>query len=249
MARLRYNGLATGAADSTVSLTLGGSLTNSATSVTFSAALTHSNGTAVPTITGTDYIPLAILDANGHLSEVVWLTAYTAAATSGTIARGKEGTSGVAHSSGDKVVQAAFTRDVGLVGCKAVLSTSAALTSGTARTIPLDGTDVWDTDSIHDPVTNNTRLTVPAGCGGVWEVNLAAQFTSNATGYRMLLLYVNGVAQDERSGVSANAVSTTYLNLTTAVLLAAGDYVELGALANTTGISVTSASLIGELSS
>lgn len=109
MARLRYNGLST---------TLGASLTSSATSVTFGAALTHSNGTNVPTIAGSDYIPLAILDSSGHLSEIVWLTAYTAAATTGTIARGKEGTAGVAHSSGDKVVHGPLTDDVsaGVIG-------------------------------------------------------------------------------------------------------------------------------------
>lgn len=94
MARLRYNGL---------SAALGASLTNSATSVTFAAALTHSNGTNVPTIAGSDYIPLSILDSNGHLSEIVYLTAYTATATTGTIVRGREGTTGVSHSSGDKI--------------------------------------------------------------------------------------------------------------------------------------------------
>lgn len=103
MTRLRYNGL---------NAALGGSLTNSATSITFAAALTHSNGTAVPTISSPDYIPLAILDTSGHLSEIVWLTAYTSGATTGTIARGKEGTSGVTHSSGDKVVAAVLAADV-----------------------------------------------------------------------------------------------------------------------------------------
>lgn len=106
MARLLYNG---------VSSTLGGSgLTNSATSVTFAAALTHSGGTNVPTITGTDYIPLVILDSASHLSEVVWLTAYTAGATTGTIVRGKEGTTGVAHSVGDKVVNSALVADLSM---------------------------------------------------------------------------------------------------------------------------------------
>ena len=106
MARLRYNGL---------SAALGGSLTNSATAITFAAALTHSNGTNVPTITGTDYIPLEILDSSGHLSEVVYLTAYTAGATSGTISRGKEGTTGVSHASGDKVVCAVLVADVNTI--------------------------------------------------------------------------------------------------------------------------------------
>lgn len=103
MSRLRYNGLST---------TLGGSgLTNVATSVTFAAALTHSNGTNVPTIVAPDYIPLAILGATGHLSEIVYLTAYTAAGTTGTITRGVEGTTGSAHSSGDIVTQAQLVAD------------------------------------------------------------------------------------------------------------------------------------------
>lgn len=103
MARLRYNGL---------SATLSGSHSNSTTTITFAAALTHSAGTNVPTITGSDYLPLAILDSSGHLSEVVYLTAYTAAATTGTISRGQEGTAGVSHASGDKVVQPVLAADV-----------------------------------------------------------------------------------------------------------------------------------------
>lgn len=105
MARLRYNGL---------SGALGGSgLTSSATSITFAAALTHSNGTNVPTIVAPDYIPVSILDGTGHLSEVVWLTAYTAGATTGTGTRGKDGTTGVSHSSGDKLVQGPLVADPG----------------------------------------------------------------------------------------------------------------------------------------
>lgn len=135
MARLRYNGLST---------TLGGSgLTNSATSVTFAAALTHSNGTNVPTITGSDYIPLAILDSTGKLSEVVWLTAYTAAATAGTIARGKEGTSGVSHSSGDKVVQSPLVDDVsvGVIGYTSYLNGSNYTTTSSSH-VQIDSTNL-----------------------------------------------------------------------------------------------------------
>lgn len=105
MARLRYNGLAA---------ELGGSgLTNSATSITFAAALTHSGGTNVPTITGSDYIPLSLFDSDGVLKEVVYLTAYTAAGTSGTISRGKEGTSGVSHTAGTQITHSPLVSDVG----------------------------------------------------------------------------------------------------------------------------------------
>lgn len=102
MARLRYNGLR---------VVLGGSLTNSATSITFATPLTHSGGTNVPTLTGIDYIPLALLDSNGHLTEIVHLTAYTSGSTTGTIVRGREGTTGVSHTTTDQAAQANVVRD------------------------------------------------------------------------------------------------------------------------------------------
>lgn len=112
MSRLRYNGLATGAAGSPVALSLGASLTNSATSVTFNAALTYQNGTAVPTIAAPDFLFLSILDATGSfVTEVVYLTAYTSGATTGTITRAQEGYTGVTHASGDKIVHAATSFD------------------------------------------------------------------------------------------------------------------------------------------
>jgi hypothetical protein len=104
MARLHYNG---------VSGTLGASLTNSATSVTLAAALTHSGGTNVPTIASPDFLPLSILDTSNKLSEVVYVTAYTAGATTATISRGKEGTSGVVHASGDPYTHALLALDLG----------------------------------------------------------------------------------------------------------------------------------------
>lgn len=106
MARLRYNGLRA---------TLNAALTTSGTTITFAAALTHLNGTAVPTITGTDYIPLCILSpTTGLISEIVYLTAYTTGATTGTITRAQEGTTGVVHSVGDPVQQSATVFDFGV---------------------------------------------------------------------------------------------------------------------------------------
>lgn len=104
MARLRYNGLVAA---------LDGSLDNDDTTATFVTKLTHSGGVDVPTITGTDYIPLAVYDANGVLSEIVYLTAYTEDALTGTITRGREGTTGVAHSAGSVVMCGAFVSDIG----------------------------------------------------------------------------------------------------------------------------------------
>lgn len=103
MARLRYNGVET---------TLGSGLTDgSDTSIDFAAVLTHDGGTNVPTISSPDYIPLSILDANNKVVEIVYLTAYTAGATTGTITRAREGTSGAARASGLKVVHAPTVAD------------------------------------------------------------------------------------------------------------------------------------------
>lgn len=131
------------------------------------------------------------------------------------------------------------------VGCKAVLSSSAALTTGVARTVPLDGTDVYDTNSIHDPASNNTRLTIPSGKGGVWRFTLSGTFTASTVGYRMIFPYVNGAAQNERVsiGPNPNGGSTTILTMSVDLNLLATDYVEMGAFVNTTGLSVTAASM------
>lgn len=102
-ARLTYNDLRA---------ELGASLTNSATAVTFTAPLSYKNGTAVPTIAGGDYIPLSLMTTAGVLTEIVYLTAYTTGATTGTITRAREGTSGVAHSIGEFVVCAPTVEDI-----------------------------------------------------------------------------------------------------------------------------------------
>lgn len=111
MTRKRYDGLRAA---------LGASLTNSATTITFAAPLTYhgSAADAVPTLTALDYLPLGILDSDGVCCEVVWLTAYTAGAMTGTIVRGKESSTGIAHASGDKVVCSLTARDLHYSGSR-----------------------------------------------------------------------------------------------------------------------------------
>lgn len=140
MARLRYNGLQT---------TLGAGLTS--TTITFAAALTHSNGTNVPTITGSDYIPLSILSPAGLLEEIVYLTAYTAAATTGTVTRGREGTPSANRASGDTVVGAATDADLNHV--LAVKSYN----PGSIASYAVSSTTVTDVDATNLVVT----FTVP----------------------------------------------------------------------------------------
>jgi hypothetical protein len=88
LARLRYNN----------SLgTLGALLSSGGTTITFASAPSFA------TLSGGDYIPLVIEPPSSSPSanfEIVYLTAYTAAATTGTILRGQEGTSASSHVNG-----------------------------------------------------------------------------------------------------------------------------------------------------
>lgn len=163
MARLRYNGLTT---------TLGASLTSSATSVTFGAALTHSGGTAVPTITGSDYIPLTILTSAGAVSEIVYLTAYTSGATTGTITRGQESTSGVAHSSGDKVIHSTTVQDVGNRYARMVCAT-------TGQNVSVSSTSL----AVLTHNGNEIKVTVGAEAGDVLQLGLNCQLNDAVSAY------------------------------------------------------------------
>jgi hypothetical protein len=122
----------------------------------------------VPTITGSDYIPLAILDGSGHLSEIVWLTAGTAPITSGTITRGQEGTTGVAHSSGDKVICSVFAADVqGDATWTAATLTNSWVTFGGTFPTPGYRKDangrVYLRGVIKTGAVGTTAFTLPAG--------------------------------------------------------------------------------------
>lgn len=124
MTRLRYNGL---------SAVIGGTgLTSSATTITFASRLTHAGGTNVPTIGAGDYIPLAILDASGALREIVHLTAYTAAATTGTIVRARESTTAKTHNVGMLAVHAPTIVD--WIGITSIVRTTGTGAPGTVDT-------------------------------------------------------------------------------------------------------------------
>lgn len=51
--------------------------------------------------------------------------------------------------------------------------------------------EVFDNNSMHDTVTNNDRITVQAGRGGLYEVACLVIFAANTTGARLIRLRVN----------------------------------------------------------
>ena len=80
------------------------------------------------------------------------------------------------------------------VGCALKVSTGQSLTNGTETTINFDQED-FDTDAFHDNVTNNSRITIPAGKAGKYAIYAKVTFPSTpsgATGYRRMSIKLNG---------------------------------------------------------
>lgn len=226
MARLRYNGIVG---------TLGGSLSSSATSVTFTTTLTHSGGVNVATITNGDYLPLSILDSTGVLTEIVYLTAYTAGGTSGTIIRGCEGTTGTAQSSTFRVVNSGTVQDFSFATSNTGYLTAPSVkvnegnstqtwASGNTSTFVQWSNEEWDTHGFWS-AGQNTRFTVPQGLGGKYHIDAQAGFDINSSVDTLISVVLNGVEQPMSRSRQDSATSNLVLSYDLA--LNAGDYVEL----------------------
>lgn len=91
--------------------------------------------------------------------------------------------------------------------CAAERTTSQSLTAGQA--IAFNATDRVDTHSMHDPSTNNTRITVPADWGGVYLITATTQASD-------IRLRANGTTTHARGSWTVSAL----------IALAPGDYIE-----------------------
>ena len=104
--------------------------------------------------------------------------------------------------------------------------------------VPFANADAWDTNAFHDTVTNNTRITIPAGKAGKYLVNCYG-WTETFNSYFIVQLWLNGSAITSGTigapsglsmsgGVMARDNTNSYGNGGSFVLnLAVGDYIEL----------------------
>ena len=121
--------------------------------------------------------------------------------------------------------------------CGAYHNTSQSINDATFTTVSLNAED-YDVGTMHDTTTNNSRLTVPSGGGGLYLVVAMVVFEANATGVRAARLIKNGstAAPLQQTGVAnagaSNSVSTTLIDI---VALSAGDYIEVQAYQNSGG--------------
>lgn len=91
----------------------------------------------------------------------------------------------------------------------------------------------WDTDTMHDNVTNNSRLT--ANTDGLYQIDFSGEWDTNATGQRQFFLQVNGTTPIAVIRHDASGASTTQMNVSSQYQLSAGDFVEVFAFQNSGG--------------
>lgn len=128
------------------------------------------------------------------------------------------------------------------ISVRARMSGSQTLSNDVLATINWAGTDDYDTDTMHDPVTNNSRITMTTA--GKYIVICNLSFAANATGRRYIELNKVGAT---RAVIECQAVNSA-TNLTRVVVVyedtfAAADYVEARARQDSGGdLAVGSAS-------
>jgi hypothetical protein len=119
--------------------------------------------------------------------------------------------------------------------------------TSTDTRVAWNATDDFDTDGFHDPSTNNSRMTVPAGKDGKYLLTATVLWDSNATGARHAWFFKNGSGL---GGFVRNAATAQILaqGLSMIANLVAGDYVEVNVFQDSGSNRTLTASITGAMS-
>ncbi|KKL66652.1 hypothetical protein LCGC14_2142830 [marine sediment metagenome] len=208
-----------------------------------------------------DFIALTLdpEEVNGD-SEIIWVSVHSSAATTATIVREQEGTTGRAHPIGTVVVAGVTAVGIGTLpgfdfqGVRAGRSGSAfSIASGSDVAVEWNA-ETFDSDAFHDNSTNPTRLTVPSGLGGKYAVHglllmPGAAVGSGGTG-RHIRIRKNGTTSMATSLIPVEAADVSIISMSIEIYslvdLAATDYVELMGQQDTGGtVDVTGDNTVG----
>lgn len=117
-------------------------------------------------------------------------------------------------------------------GARVYHSVHVSIPHNTWTAAPFNSED-YDTDGIHDPVTNNSRLTCKTA--GLYYIVGMTEFWENATGFRSSEITYNGIRIADMMVPNIGAVWTTSFLLLTIYSLNVDDYVELRVYQNSGG--------------
>ena len=166
-----------------------------------------------------------IVDAKGDL------IAASAADTPARLAVGNNGEMLVADSSASTGLKWGVPK---ARGCSLYLGSNQSLSHNTITTITW-GSEYWDSDSFHSTSTNTSRITIPAGLGGIYQINAALTYASSTVGGRDLYIYINGASYVGYQSIDGQDDVPPGLNASMIYSFNAGDYVEIRGYQNSGG--------------
>jgi hypothetical protein len=175
----------------------------------------------------TNAIQNAIVDAKGDL------IAASAADTPARLAVGNNGETLIADSTAATGLK--WAKSSNFVGCSVYNSVGQTIANNTATALTFDS-EFFDTDTFHSTATNTSRITIPAGLGGKYQINFGYRWAGNATGStRIARLYLNGANanKDLTDNVATNA--EIIQNRSFIYNFTAGDYFEVFVTQNSGG--------------
>ena len=122
----------------------------------------------------------------------------------------------------------------GDIGCRVRHDAAISLSNNVNTTLSMN-TESEDTDTMHDNVTNNARITFTTA--GVYVVGANIRFAAHATGERDAFIFLNGATTICFLITQAVTVAgaPTIIELTTRRKFAAADYIEVRALQSSGG--------------
>lgn len=172
------------------------------------------------------------------------------AGTSATVARGDHqhdattaapvsvGTANAEGSSGD-LARADHVHGVNVPCVRAVWSANTSIPNDGVAAVAFGGTDEYDTDTMHNPAANNTRITF--NTAGVYDVGGWYVMASDVDGSRGIYIQKNGttiIAQSKITTACFGGAPNDAMEISTTAKFVAADYVELFAQNIAAGVAL-----------
>jgi len=181
---------------------------------------------------------LTAADTNGYLMQGVWVFADAAARTAAVTSPQEGNFSFLKDTNLTQYYDGAAWVTVGasaptFVGANATKTANQSLANATLTAVTFDGTDILDSNSFHNPSSNNTRMTIPTGYDGKYLIQATIEFASNTTGGRELQIYKNGTTVLQY--VTTDAEGSLSIAISGTFGLVATDYVEIRAYQSSGG--------------
>lgn len=138
-------------------------------------------------------------------------------------------TSPSTRATGDLITASIWNADIvnnltALAAGARVYHNAAQSIANSTPTVLAFNSERYDTDTIHDTVTSNSRLTCKTA--GKYLIAASVEFAGNATGYREVALLLNGATVIANQTVPSGLAGALSVAVAAEYALAVNDYVE-----------------------